>query len=154
MAVLLTIHRYKKTYVFKEHGIFQGPSFWVSIIISKVYIYVKPKWQFFLKLVYGTSCWKVHAAKIEDTLHEFQVTIRIYIYIHICDINDVNSYYNLPTKIHKYIISIQTIPISLHIYHFLSYKKVYIYIYLEPKWPLFCLEEALFCGVDLQKYIK
>ena len=25
------------------------------------------------------------------------------------------------------------------------------YIYLEPKWPLFCLEKALFWGVDLQK---
>ena len=29
--------------------------------------------------------------------------------------------------------------------------KVYIYIYLEPKWPLFWLQKALFWGVDLQK---
>ena len=31
---------------------------------------------------------------------------------------------------------------------------VYIYIYiscLDPKWPLLCLEKALFWGVDLQK---
>ena len=25
------------------------------------------------------------------------------------------------------------------------------FIHLEPKWPLFWLEKALFCGVDLQK---
>ena len=32
-------------------------------------------------------------------------------------------------------------------------KKLYLhrYIYLEPKWPLFWLEKALFWGVDLQK---
>ena len=27
---------------------------------------------------------------------------------------------------------------------------IYIYIYLEPKWPLFWLEKALFWGVELQ----
>ena len=31
------------------------------------------------------------------------------------------------------------------------WKGPYIYIYLEPKWPLFWLEKALFWRVDLQK---
>ena len=29
--------------------------------------------------------------------------------------------------------------------------KISTYIYLQPKWPLFWLEKALFWGVDLQK---
>ncbi len=32
-----------------------------------------------------------------------------------------------------------------------SFLFLVCYNYLEPKWPLFWLEKALFCGVDLQK---
>ena len=37
-----------------------------------------------------------------------------------------------------------------YVYTYVYFLKC-LYIYLEPKWPLFWLEKALFWGVDLQK---
>ena len=42
----------------------------------------------------------------------------------------------------------QCINMNIHIYIYILY--IY-YTYLEPKWPLFWLEKALFRGLDLQK---